>query len=565
MDADERIRQLELRVASLEARLSPAPPPPPQAAPPRVEAPPLIPTKPRKPPNLRNLEAQIGEKWVGWVAILLIFCSAAFFLKYAFENGWIGEIGRVTLGVIAGLAFVWGGFDRHRKGWRYISQVFTSGGVVILYLSIYGAFAYYHLIDQTSAFLFLAVLVAEAHLLALVYDAPAIAITALIGGFLVPILLSTGRDQYRALFTYIGALDAGVLSVVLARRWRWVASIAYLGTQLLFWAWYTEHYHPDKRAAVLVFQLYVFLLFTAVALAPTLRRAVAGWEEWVRLAVNPFVFFGIAYGLLDDDYHVWMGTLALGMAVLYAALARAELALCPTDRRALFLTLGTALTFVTLAIPIQLKSNWITIAWGVEGATLLWASIEANARPLRILSHVVFGLALARFCFIDTHWSGSRAPFTLILNRYFLGSLALAACLCAAWRFSRRTLVYLMLAAGVVWLCSSVEAYTWFDARAGDVTDYEAARQIRWGGQLSLSLIWSVYAGLLTWAGFRFRVKAARVAGLALFGLTLVKVVIIDISELRQFYRILALLGLGLVLLRVAWAYQRSTRQEQSR
>jgi len=76
-----------------------------------------------------------------------------------------------------------------------------------LYLSVYGAFAYYHLVDQRTAFIFLAILVAEAHLLAMEYDAPSVAVLALVGGFLVPLLLSTGRDQYRVLFTYIGILD----------------------------------------------------------------------------------------------------------------------------------------------------------------------------------------------------------------------------------------------------------------------------------------------------------------------------------------------------------------------
>jgi uncharacterized membrane protein len=69
----------------------------------------------------------------------------------------------------------------------------------------------------------------------------------------------------------------------------------------------------------------------------------------------------------------------------------------------------------------------------------------------------------------------------------------------------------------------------------------------------------------MTAAGFRLGLRAARVAGLVLFGVTLVKVVFLDISELRQFYRILALLALGVVLLVVAWKYQRGLRREQPR
>jgi uncharacterized membrane protein len=596
-----KIRSLELRLAGVEAALlrvldrqSPAQAPAAQAPLPVPEEPVVSPIEPSasiaepsepallpvivSPPQ--HLETVIGQKWLGWVAIVLIFCAAAFFLKYAFENRWIGELGRVTLGVAAGLAFTWGGLERHRKGWRYLSQVLTGGGVTILYLSVYAAFGYYHLLEQRTAFAFLAILVAEAHLLAVVYNARPIAVMALVGGFLAPVLLSTGRDQYVSLFTYIGVLDLGMLGIVVAKRWRWIGSLAYVGTQLLFWAWYEEHYHPEKRTAVLLFQAAVFLLFMLADLAPHLRKTAAGWEEWIRLGVNPFVFYGICYSLLNPDHHDWMAVVALALGIVYAVLARVELALSPSDRRMLLVTVGTALTFVTLAIPVQLESNWITIAWGMEAVVLLWASLEAASPPLRVLSAAVFSLALFRFLFHDTPWE-SRPPFTLVLNRYFLATVALASCFGAAAYLLRRRmgaadgsgvrlrLAIGLLSVGVLWLGSSVEAYSYFDAqataleagRSGD--PFGAAKQLRWAGQLSLSVLWSVFAGLMTAAGFRLCQRDWRVAGLVLFGMTLVKVVFFDISELEQFYRIVALLALGMVLLGVAWAYQRVLRREQ--
>ena len=586
-----RIRTLELRVAGLEAavwrlmgeRAAEAPPPAPvaplvPAAPPAPQPPAPPPPTPQPPapaiaPPSEHLEQVIGRKWLGWVAILLLFGATVYFLKYAFENRWIGELGRVMLGVAASLTLVWLGNERHRKQWRYLSQILTGGGIAILYLSVYGAFGYYHLIDQRGAFVFLAILVAEAFLLAVWYAAPSIAVMALAGGFLVPILLSTGRDQYATLFTYIGLLDLGMLGVVAVRSWRWIGSLAYLGTQLLFWSWYSEHYHLEKRLAALLFQTAVFLLFIAADMAPNLRRRAAGWEEWVRLAVNPFVFYATSYALLNDDHHDWMAALALLLAVVYAALARAGLALRPPDRRTLLVTLGTAVTFVTLAIPVQLESNWITIAWAVEAVALLWAGLETGARPLRALSSLVFGLALCRFQFLDTPWD-SREPFTPVFNRYFLGMLAVAACLAAAAYLYGRARPRAALTAGLVafavlWIGSSVEAYTYFSVQARapayPVRAEEAFYHFRWAAQLALSLLWSTYAGLFTAAGFQRQSRALRTTGLVLFGITLAKVLMVDIWELRQFYRIVALLALGLVLLGAAWIYQRGLRREQTR
>ena len=231
----------------------------------------------------------------------------------------------------------------------------------------------------------------------------------------------------------------------------------------------------------------------------------------------------------------------------------------PDDRRARLGTLGTALTFVTVAIPIQLDSNWITIAWGLEALVLLWTAIETGTAPLRLLSGVVFALALGRFLFLDTPW-WSRPLFTPVLNRYFLGMLALVACLCgAAWllRHSEAAVRTGLLAFGVFWLGSSVESYSYFAARAAVLSD---ARHWMWAARLSLSLLWPVYAGLLTAAGFRLHLRSVRVAGLVLFGITLMKVLTLDLSDLRELYRIGALLILGLVLLGVAWRYQRNLR-----
>jgi uncharacterized membrane protein len=243
----------------------------------------------------------------------------------------------------------------------------------------------------------------------------------------------------------------------------------------------------------------------------------------------------------------------------------------------LLVTVGTALTFATLAIPVQLESNWITIAWALEGAALMWASFEAAAPALRAFSGIVFALALFRFLVEDTPW-GSRPVFTPVFNRYYLGTLALTACVGAGAYLARRNreegwmrLALGLLAVGVLWLGSSVEAYSYFDSQANATLrvpgpeSYAAANYLRWSGQLALSVLWTVLAGLMTAAGFRFQVKAWRGAGLVLFGITLVKVVFFDISELRQFYRILALLALGLVLLGVAWKYQRGLRREHAR
>jgi uncharacterized membrane protein len=545
-------------------------------------------TRPIQTIPAEQLESIIGRRWLGWAAVGLILFATAFFLKYAFDNRWIGELGRVAIGVATGVALTAFGLKYHKRGWRVFSRILTAGGIVLLYLSDYAAFGYYHLATQKAAFAYLAILVAEAAGLALLYDAPAIAIMALIGGFLAPVLLRSDRDQYRSLFGYIAALDVGALALL--KHWMGLSSVAFAGTHLLFWLWYGDNYHPRKLVAVLVFQTSVFLIFLLAHLGRQLVKRqpaasedlslnpfvfFARFEDLGLLLLNPFVFFATAYHFLDTEHHDWMGVFAIVMALLYAGATRALLSRSAANRTQALVMIGVALTFVTLAIPIQLRSNWITIAWSVEALAILWAGIETKAWQLRVGAFALFALSLVRLVLWDTPFD-SRPPFTPVLNKYFLSSLVVTICLFAAAVLSRRlgarkkisvpavSLVILLVAIVTLWFVMSVETNTFFEARASAQKLGEDASRERWLGQMSLSVLWSVYAGVLTALGFLRRSASVRWAALALFGLTIIKVTLVDIAQLQQLYRIIAFFVLGMLLLLVAWGYHKAFHSREA-
>jgi uncharacterized membrane protein len=542
-------------------------PPPPQPAPPRI-APQSTPL------NAYQLESVIGRRWIGWVAVLLILFATAFFLKYAFDNRWIGELGRVTIGIAFGVAMGIAGFRYYQRGWRIFSQILTGGGIVLLYLSTYAAFGYYHLVGQKSAFAFLAILIAEAAALALAYNAPAIAIMALIGGFLTPVLLHSERDQYRQFFAYLIALDAGALALL--KHWRGLSSIAYFGTQLLFWIWYNDNYHHQKRGAVLIFQTAIFLLFLLAHLAREfIRREAATLEDALLLLTNPFTFFATSYHLLNPTHHDWMGVFAIGMALLYAIVAKIMLSRDVQSRREILLVIAVALTFVTIAIPIQLRSNWITIAWAVEGLAILWAGLEIRSSRLRANALGLFGLSFCKFLFWDTPY-GYRLAFTPIFNRYFLSSLAVIGCyLGAVYLYERARernlvnervtkLIVGLFAAFAFWLLISIETQTYFTGRAFAEKNVADVEHQRWLGQMALSVLWAGYAAALAALGFVRRTAAIRWAALGLFALTVIKAMLIDIAQLEQLYRIIVFFVLGILLLLVAWGYHKAFHSRES-
>lgn len=256
------VKELGRRLANLEASIAVPPPSPrlmPEAA--DVSPEPRKPIQPSTPPPPKpeitpppisavkrewNVETLIGGNWLNRIGVVLVLFGVAFFLKYAFDNRWIGETGRVILGFIAGLVFLGLGEWYQNKGYRWFSQGLTGGGIALLYLSIYAAFSFYSLIPQMPAFVFMMLVTAASIALAVRYNALTIAVLASLGGFLTPFLLSTGVDNQVALFTYVLFLNLGVLGVAYFKNWHVLNYQNFILTVIVFAAWVERFYKPEK-------------------------------------------------------------------------------------------------------------------------------------------------------------------------------------------------------------------------------------------------------------------------------------------------------------------------------
>jgi uncharacterized membrane protein len=514
-----------------------------------------------------NWERFVGQKTMGWVAVVLLVFATAFFLRYAYQNNWIGPVGRVAIGALAGAALVIAGHRYHRRGWRISAQMLSGGGMVVLYLATYSAFGFYHLLPQQHAGLFLALIVVESMVLAAVYNSPAVGLVAVLGGLLTPLLLRTEHDSYRSLFMYLAVLDVGVVMLMLLRGWSLIGSLALAGTHGIFWLWYEGNYHPEKIAWALGFQLAVYLIFLGHAfVAPIVRRWTESRESLARLVLTAGLWFTAFYVLTREDYHVWLGSAAVGMATVYAALARSMLTWRPTYTRLLLTSLAVAIGFIALAIPIQAEACWVALGWAVMGTALWWFGLRISAPPLRALAAGLGGLAVMRLLIYDIP-HGTRPPFIPIFNEFGLPSVSVAVCLLLAvavtksWQETlRRAERTLVPAAGLIgilllWLVLSIDCYEYFRSQ-GDWLGADRA-QWRWMGQLALSVLWAMYAVVVLALGFRLRLARLRWVAIGLFAVTIAKVFFVDMSTLRQFYRILAFFILAVVLGLVARFYQR--------
>ena len=505
-----------------------------------------------------NFEAMVAGRWLNYVGILALLFAVTFFLKYAFDNNWVGPRGRVGIGLLAGsVLYPW---SQHllARGYKYFSEGIAGLGAAVLYLSLWAGWHYYHIFPQDIAFVAMIVVTAVTLLVAVGRNSERIAFLALVGGLITPILVSTGENHEVSLFTYLTILGAGVLAIAWVRDWKSLPPVQFLATLVYFWGWYSEFYRADELATTVLFATVFFVLFAALP-------AVRGWRdgefsglEVGIVLVNSLAYLGALRQMLWPDNR-WALTVAV--LVLAAAHLAAERMLPEKRgtkvRMARILYAGLALTFATLAIPIRLDGRWITIAWAVQGAVLIWSGLRVRFAAVRWAGLVLFAIVAGRLVLIPI------PADTFLLNARFATFAICVACMALSCYFAATSdeelseqesmaFVITSIAANILAIAaSSLEVWDVFGRMPSLGIDRGHAQE------LALSMLWLVWALGLLGAGLWKKSEAIRWQALVLLGVVIVKVFLFDLSFLEKFYRIVSFLLLGLALMLISFYYQR--------
>jgi uncharacterized membrane protein len=266
----------------------PSLPPPITARPPERSAPPIItpseigPVTQSEPepetPSLIDWEQFMGAKLFAWLGGLAAFLAAAFFVKYSFEHNLIPPEVRVAIGFLFAIGLVIGGLKISRERYAVTSQTLIASGIVSLYAVTFACNSIYHFafFGPAATLLMLVLVTATAFLLAVRLDARVIAILGMLGGFLTPILLSTGHDNPPGLFGYLALLDLGLIAVALHRRWSVLVALGALGTILMEIGWAMKFLTAEKALiAVVVCVGFCALFLAAYLLAARMHQRTA--------------------------------------------------------------------------------------------------------------------------------------------------------------------------------------------------------------------------------------------------------------------------------------------------
>jgi uncharacterized membrane protein len=584
--------------------------PPPAAVPrPGPIAPPSPAPRPahRRAPSGLPAEAWIGQRGLLAVGVLALLLAAGYLLKLSFERGWITEAGRCIGGVLAGAAV-------GALGWRLLGKYRTYGaaligcGAGIVYLAVWAAAKLYGLVPPPIGIAGLALVSIALAAIAYGIGVQALGTTAALGAFVAPVLLGQRPANADALLIYLGAMALALGWVAARKRWRVTTAVVALGFFTLGWSGAGDSRHPlgallyavaggtggiylGLRETWLETRFLAFwggwalvatvspkldprwptFLAGALLAAPVwwqaLRRPVwqplrlfgkapEGWSlgEALYFVATPWLLGWAVRTLAPDTFAAHPGLDAFAVAVPYLAVGYSGL-------RAPFAFVGAT------AAAVAVLTRWP----GVEapavllGLSVLWAALDhpfgrsdgrwyalgtAAAALVRL-----FGDNQARRGFDDAAFTG---PWALVLWLAVGVTVLLAARL---WRREPATPASRLVPAGL-WLLAGLlalfgvtgEIRRFFRLREASVETAQLA------SGLAVSAWWLVFAGVLVTVGLRRGIRPARLGGLAVAGLAVLKVLIFDLSSLDALYRVGSVFILGLVSLLLAYLYHRQAR-----
>jgi len=422
---------------------------------PKAEAPKVEAAKAEEPkkvePGIKvgtlTLEQRIGTRWILIAGVIAVVFSVGFFLKYAYDNNWIGPLGRVIIAAIGGLVALAVGEVTRRRGYGIVAKGVTALGFAILYLAVFGVYPYYKLsTSPTPAFILYILVTAAAMLYAVSLNEIIVAFLSLLGGFLTPVLVSTGENRPIALFTYTLILGVGAMLCALYRKWRAVNLLALVGTFLLYTGWFEKFYRPVMKTAegapeqIAIALVWLGVFFSVYLVLPLLyelvKKVKARKEDVILVLANAAVVFYYLWVILFSEYRQGLAFCALGLCAAHLAMMTAVAKRCAEDLDLRLALLAIGLFFLTIAIPLYLKMYAIAMAWAVEGVILaviglryrsIWTQIGAAAALLLSFAQLLHRLPM------------HKGAFDLVFNAPFGTWCFVAGALLVCYIIYRRT------------------------------------------------------------------------------------------------------------------------------
>ncbi len=545
-----------------------------------------------------DVEQWLGAKGLLLVGVIALLAAAGFFLKYAFDRGWIAPWIRVLGAVAVGAALAVYGETQVRAGLRRFGLALIGAGGGLVFLGIWAAAGPYALVARPAGIAAITLVSVAVAVRAVHHDAEALVLWALLGAFMAPLVLRTPVPKEQLFLSYVGVVGFATAVVARESQWRVAMSAGLMGSLLLGLVLVPHVLHsplgfvyltasgvaalylPPRRWWELraLFVTAVWIAFVAhagrnpgadpSAVSAAVVLLLAGWwqhrrsdvlrarrvpvsapaEELAGFLVGPvacstvLVQAGGAFTVAHPEAPFG------AMAVLYLATGW-------RGKWAAFVGFGWVLAAaaLTMTFPDAQLVAVLSVAIAAGAAADRWQDQEALA-PVTFALILLTGVAAVVGLLSSPGESAFSGDWSLALYVYLA-----AAVLAARWW---------MIGPGRPTWAPTLRGAAW--AAAGAVlfvgVSIELPRLFSRGetlaGDLATSVWWVAYAGVLVGVGFARSLATVRRAGLGVACLAAAKVLLVDLSVLEALYRVAAFFVLALIALAVAYAYNRRARGE---
>ena len=357
-----------------------------------------------------NFEKYIGENLFGKIGILIFIIGIGFFVKYAIDQNWINETARTLMGYAVGAGMLVLA-ERLHKRYHTFSSLLAGGAFGIYYLITAIAFHYYDLFSHTMAFVILCATTIFMSAVSVLYDRKELAVTALVGGFIAPFIISTDSSSIISLQIYIGILNIGMFCLAMYKKWAILPMVSFGFTYIILWGTTAIGSFTDSEAVTIYPTLFAFAtLFYVIFLLPIVFILRTQYGENTRLGLLGIItansFMYLIYGdFLLQHFEASSDTtayLAFFIAAVNLAIhlyLRFRVEGQDTLRN---LMLGLAVTFASMGIPILFSAANVLMVWAAESVLLLWLFTKEKNRIYELASAVLLLLTLGALAYYRT-------------------------------------------------------------------------------------------------------------------------------------------------------------------
>jgi uncharacterized membrane protein len=506
-------------------------------------------------PPRNSAELAVGQKWFLGIGVLVLIIGIGFFLKYAFEQEWLGPSVQIAAGFLCGVVLLFLGTMCHRRELRGLDVGIGAFGLGTLYLSSYAASQVHHLLPAGLALVLILIVTLIGACLSSLWMAQSLAVLTLLGAYLAPLLFASEQFNPWVFLGYLAILALGGQFLAFANGWRVLYLIGAALTWLALVDWTQTFYGRSWFMEAFIFTQVLFVAFSLMPFVRSILRQESGWGLGFVLAViNGLLCCWYSARLLD--YQKMPGSL---VSLSYAIVCLGS-GLMVWQRKRLISSwlIAQGMIFLLVFWAQILSNDWLPVFWSAQVVALYWIAAKSNDRLL-LFGTTIIGFLVFFEGFADSIdlVSFSRHEFFFTSNflpRWVAGISVVASLLLVSWldrtrrvqgvhpKFSR---VFEALGILRLFVFANMELLRF-------ATQFMRVIEVA-----AFSVLWSLFAVALMTVGVWFRRKAYRLSAIVLLFATVLKVFAYDTAEVSTPYRILSCMVLGAIMVVVSFLYYR--------